>query len=801
MKIIAKNHNFAHIVEQERDTKSIVVKASSQISFQSESAAIVTPLDEKNLQQVCEYYRYANYRVTIAVDSRNYRKETIIILKDNFHGLRFQVFDVSKQESFPNPKTAVLEYLCEAFEATRSGVFAQLAAKVAIRKIPFIFSSADDCAVAHIRDESLHAPFIRHLNRRIQLVQQAVEDDFKITLADNYQQIGSLKDFNPSELTATTAMIAATGVGKTSHVYAPTAIEASEGNEVVYISHLISLVEQFCLRTSSVSYQQQELKTFTQANSLGSVINSVWKPHIFEKICSAKTLLIDEFEKVYKTLVCSENSKTMQADRVFEALVQILKTVPKVIVADADLTDNSLALLKEIRGDLSVIECTENPYKSFTANVLSKKELINIDKVRTVLDRDKVFLFDNLKTLKRTVAQLGYQNSQGLDCEMKALDDGVLVLHSDNRGMPAQKAFLADPNKELTKYKAVMASPCLGAGFSITENYTNTVNVVCESTLIPRELVNFSRRFRCAKTYNFWCDDLQSSCRANQYYSSDLGQRYDESLRFKKQKQELNEHLALSMYFTLKKLGFEVICKRTHLHHKSNCREKTNFDAEFKARQQAAIVNAVDISSDDFAVKQRSNTLSSIDIAEVKKFDIKTVYKLEEINEGHVRFDDNFDRELFAHFPFVLDKIALVKLGIYSKQKEHIAKLLYRHLFHGYGFEEDKSKCFLYKSSVVEILEGMYDDTFDIYFPSHIRYSKNGGVGQTYNATSYIKSILRRCGFELGRYGGNNQKARLSMSPFARKYKHWLVDCSTSSSRHTTTEHIHGINGLEIDLH
>ncbi|MCG9569179.1 hypothetical protein [Vibrio chagasii] len=787
MKKIAKNHRFAHFVVQEKETKHIVVKAFTEINFQSDLATIVIPEVVSNLQQVCEYYRYANYRVTIAVDSQNYRKETVRVLKDNYHGLRCPVFDVSKQESFSNPKVAALKHLCEVFEATRSGVFAQLAAKVAIRKIPFIFSSADDCAAAHIRDESLHAPFISHLNRRIQAIKQAVEDDFKITLADNYKQIGSLEDLKFSELNATTAMLAATGVGKTTNVYAPTAIEASEGNEVVYISHLISLVEQFCLRTNSVSYQQQELNTFTQSNSIGSVINSTWKPHIFEKICSAKVLLIDEFEKVYKTLVCSENSKTMQADRVFDALVQILRTVPKVIVADADLTDNSLALLKEIRGDLSVIECTENPYKSFIANVLSKKEFIDIEKVRTVLERDKVFLFDNLKTLKRTVAELGYQNSQGLDCELKALDDGVLIVHSDNRDMPAQKAFLADPNKEVTKYKAIMASPCLGAGFSITKSYTNTVNVVCESTLIPRELVNFSRRFRCAKTYNFWCDDGQNFCRINYSYNSALGKRYDESMKFKRQQQTLNEHLALSLRFTLEKLGFEVACKRPHLPHRSNSSEKANFDAEFKARQQVAIVNAVDISSDEFAVKQRSNTLSSIDIAQVKKFDIKTVYKLEKVNEGHVRFDANFDRELFAHFPFVLNKVALVKLGIYSRQKEHIAKRLYHQLFDGYDFEEDKSKFFLCKSSVVEILEDMHDDSFDIYFPSHIRHSRNGGAGQTYNATSYIKAILRRCGFELGRYGGNNQKARLSMSPLARQYKHWLTDCLTTSVRNTTT--------------
>ncbi|MDN3696168.1 hypothetical protein QWY97_02210 [Vibrio cortegadensis] len=272
-------------------------------------------------------------------------------------------------------------------------------------------------------------------------------------------------------------------------------------------------------------------------------------------------------------------------------------------------------------------------------------------------------------------------------------------------------------------------------------------------------------------------------------------------MKFKRQQQTLNEHLALSLRFTLEKLGFEVFCKRPHLPHRGNSSEKANFDAEFKARQQAAIVNAVDISSNEFAVKQRNNTLSSIDIAQMKKFDIKTVYKLDKVNEGHVRFDDNFDRELFAHFPFVLNKDALAKIGIHSRQKEHIAKLLYHHLFDGYDFEEDKSKCFLYKSSVVEMLEGMHDDTFDTYFPPHIRYSKNGGAGQTYNATSYIKAILRSCGFELGRYGGNNQKARVSMSALARQYKHWLADCSTSSLSEMTIEQIYEINESDIDPH
>lgn len=167
----------------------------------------------------------------------------------------------------------------------------------------------------------------------------------------------------------------------------------------------------------------------------------------------------------------------------------------------------------------------------------------------------------------------------------------------------------------------------------------------------------------------------------------------------------------------------------------------------------------------------------------MRKFDIKMVYNLGKVNVEHVKVDDNFDRELFAHFPFVLDKAALVKLGIYLKQKEYIATLISLHLFNGYGFEEDKSKCFLYKFSVVEMLESMNGDSLDLYFPSHIRTPKKGSTGQAYKATGYIKSILSKCGVVLGRYGGNNQKARVSMSPLGGQYKQWLTGSSTTSLR------------------
>nr|WP_241214322.1 hypothetical protein [Vibrio alfacsensis] len=74
-------------------------------------------------------------------------------------------------------------------------------------------------------------------------------------------------------------------------------------------------------------------------------------------------------------------------------------------------------------------------------------------------------MFDSLNTLRNVTKSLGYENENKLDCEKSALADGVLIIHGDNKDMPEQSAFLANPNDEIRKYKAIMASPCLGSGF------------------------------------------------------------------------------------------------------------------------------------------------------------------------------------------------------------------------------------------------------------------------------------------------------------------------------------------------
>ncbi|TOP49240.1 hypothetical protein CGH16_23600, partial [Vibrio parahaemolyticus] len=130
----------------------------------------------------------------------------------------------------------------------------------------------------------------------------------------------------------TLAVRAATGTGKTKHLFGPLAKAArSKNKKIVYLSYLTALVEQYCNDNLAVSYNQ-DLCELEQADAMGVVVNSIWKSHIRSVLNQADILIIDEFEKVLTTVVCSEPSKQLPKQQVFESLSEAIRNVPQLIV-------------------------------------------------------------------------------------------------------------------------------------------------------------------------------------------------------------------------------------------------------------------------------------------------------------------------------------------------------------------------------------------------------------------------------------------------------------------------------------
>ncbi|MDF5502026.1 hypothetical protein P3677_26710, partial [Vibrio parahaemolyticus] len=161
--------------------------------------------------------------------------------------------------------------------------------------------------------------------------------------------------------------------------------------------------------------------------------------------------------------------------------------------------------------------------------------------------------------------------------------------------MDAQRAFLANPNEEISKYKAIIASPCLGSGFSIVKNFANRVVVFCDKTLNPFELINFARRFRKAKEIWFTVDAHQDFfCRPTRerFYNANIHSAPTDHLEiaFGNVKSQFTAPLGLHLWLTLKELGFHVDSLPSSVYSQSYG-SKTN--KQYLKAYREALVNAI----------------------------------------------------------------------------------------------------------------------------------------------------------------------------------------------------------------
>lgn len=775
MCLIATGLACEHQVIQEHESNNVAIVISPQIEFRSDSATIVQLTGQSSLNAVCRYYTNSKHKVSVIVDTSVDLVSTISAVE---HMVRFkgvEIFDLANDGVVLENHDS-LTFLYHAYALTGHKPFAQSAAELAVQQIPLTFSSADDLVANYVHDTALTGFAVSAVNRSLKAQKQIVEYDFNHRLTMSKRDVSTIEELDRDTLfqhSSTLALLAGAGAGKTSMILAPLA----KCSNTVYISGLIALVEQFCRQTNSVSYREPSISRFRQAGRIGVVINSIWKEHIYARIHEAEVLIIDEFEKVVKTVVCSENSQSMQADLVFDMLCNVLAHVPKVLVADADLTDISLSFLKSIRGNVELIHCHHSPYSQMTASVGDSNGFLTSKALKTTLLKDKVMLFDCLKTMKETIVRLGYTNEKGLDCETAALNDGVLVVHADNKDMAAQSAFLADPNMEITKYRAILASPVLGVGFSITESFTDKVNVIAQGTLLPRELVNFARRFRTAKSIAFWTKNTAIKTKYVEEMALEQNLRQGKSSyqkMFEKQKYDLTCSLALSLKYTLERLGFKVSCLvSTQKEIKHNRYLTRAVASQINQQQIKTVINSRVITESEKLRWKSTNSNTSLMLAAVEKHDIQSNYGLEVLTAKDVEFHRQFDSKLFMHLPMMFNEAELKYRKIYSQEKEYVAQLVHTHFLNQCLFENDEMEAELSKVQLIDSVRSLNSVASKVNYqlPRHIQIPYLPVGGSSYKATTFTKSLLKSLGFEMTRYGGSTGIAKIRLSDYIKFYR------------------------------
>ncbi len=540
---------------------------------------------------------------------------------------------------------------------------------------------------------------------------------------------------------------------------------ATENKRVVYLSYLIPLVKQLCESVGAVNYKNDSLFEIENATSLGVVVNSAYKDHLASVILNCDILIIDEFEKVM-TNVCGHND-TMR-DEVFDVLTLAIQKVPKVVVADADITDTTLRWLRKHRKSIQIIRATQNPYSNINVTIANK--FAAFGNTSNQLKGENVILFDSLRSMRMTMIDMGLTDKSGQACEKVALKKQVLVLTGSNKNMKAQSSFLTSPPEECTNYNMIMASPCLASGYSCESEYTDNVNVVSDLVLGIDELVNFSRRFRASKNITFY---LTQNDHFNYVPTPLCDTDSDRDLlrnEFEDKKKLFNANQPLSMMWNLNRLGFNVQIQQSSNEQleegifRFNLLKAQDLEARIKAILAARLITRAE--ADRLIM---SNQVGFEELAMLKRYEIMRDYQLEEITKQDILFDEAFCNK-------ALYKQIWNPNGVnQNKYLVEPAKFIKSQILQNPDYQGDNDTLVLSRPQV----HGIATDIFDNWetFKHLLSDSKPQKDCTQTAATKLFKALMTSLGYiwPKGGYQSEPKKVTISLDARALAYKNSLV--------------------------
>ncbi|WP_231897901.1 DEAD/DEAH box helicase family protein [Vibrio tapetis] len=311
--------------------------------------------------------------------------------------------------------------------------------------------------------------------------------------------------------------------------------------KVAFITNLSAVVEDFKSRTEKCNPHKfssmKDVKVVTSSDSLSEIesashlattLKSLWKNAISSFVLNADLVIVDECEKVYEALYSQKNNYVINFEKklVRRTLYEVINSEnTKSLWLDADISDS---ITRDIT--LNLMKASERSNKTkkiVTAEVLPICEKNNNSKISVSLNKfraveqtllsklndgiSKLFVVcDGKKTIENWLIDLGFEaklkgGDETTACYEKARMAGVLVLTADPKSANREwhKEFLSDPDEQISKYRAVIASPVLSEGFSITKEFCDEVFAISTGMLTPKKMLQFSRRVRKAKKIAF----------------------------------------------------------------------------------------------------------------------------------------------------------------------------------------------------------------------------------------------------------------------------------------------------------
>ncbi|MEA5507577.1 plasmid replication protein, CyRepA1 family [Halotia wernerae UHCC 0503] len=481
------------------------------------------------------------------------------------------------------------------------------------------------------------------------------------------------------------ALDSSKGTGKTKFIAKTTA----QSQKVLAASHRISLVQNLCTRADLDyrgdldKFNGNFIKGAAYSFRIGFCVDSLLA--IDPKKFAGCDLIIDEIVQVVRHLLtsstCDQNGKR---PALLARFAELIKVARRIIAADADLNNQTLHYIRELRADATPIFLIRNDYQPQPYHVTfiqakDKSAIINdlIASARQLKAGKMLYVTTDSKATSKATARLLQKEIPGIR---------ILLINSETSGNTVEKRFMKTPDAVIAEglYDVVICTPTIATGVSIElkdfiekvygifTGASSTDADMSQSLIRVRDTVD--RVVWCAKRGTNYCKVSRSSNYLE--IKTQLQQRTDATVSLIRSnlRPDIIEEIAnydwqcnphVNLYarisaeqnYSMMNLSDALLVRLRHEGHHITIDNRQSESAvkvllkqakdEIKTIEAQAIVAAADLTYPEIVLLESQDSVSPEDALAITKFYLKDFYCLDELTLADVMKDNGGRRRAY----------------------------------------------------------------------------------------------------------------------------------------------------------
>ncbi len=251
------------------------------------------------------------------------------------------------------------------------------------------------------------------------------------------------------------------------------------------IGHRVNLMKNLSDRLHTQMYSELTQGQLAKADALSITVDSLYK--LETELNEYGCVFIDEACQNLAHLLHSNTCKEHRAE-ILEVLEYIIRRAKLVVLADAHMNDVTVNFFRAMRPEEEVPFIIKNDYKQTGREVHfyegpDSSTLVAKISSALMLGLKIMVVSDSKKFIKKleTAMTVTVEEDRSLFAADGRLDNPgnnklrIWSIHAENSGSKENKAFIKDISREVKNLDALLASPSLGTGVDISDYHFDVV--------------------------------------------------------------------------------------------------------------------------------------------------------------------------------------------------------------------------------------------------------------------------------------------------------------------------------------